>query len=73
MDPQDSLEQQRQMLDNAFGPLEAILLDRGTPMEAAFLDEVVSFDPSQHVPLSPESHMPRHIGPSFGPDMPPAP
>jgi hypothetical protein len=72
MDPQDFFEQQMRMLGNGFGPLEAVLLDKGTPMEAVFLDQVVSFDPSQDVPLSPEPHMPLHMGPGFGPDMPPA-
>jgi len=73
IDPQDCFEQQRKILDNRFDQLETMPLDRGTPIEAAFLDQVVLFDPSQHVPLSPEPHMPRHMGSEFGPDVPPAP
>jgi hypothetical protein len=65
IDPQDFFEQQRRILDNGFGSLEVMPLDRGTPMEEVFLDQIVLSDPSQQMPL--------HMGPCFGPDMPPAP
>ena len=73
MDPQDFFEQQREILDNRFGQLETMPPDRGTKIEVAFLGQVVLSDPSQQIPLSPEPHMPRHMGSGFGPDVPPAP
>jgi hypothetical protein len=65
--PQDFFEQQRRMIDIGFGQL-----DQGAPMEMEFLDQIVLSDPSQQMLLSPEPHIPRHMGPGFGPDMPPA-
>jgi hypothetical protein len=72
VDPHDFFEQQRRILHNGFGPLEAVPLDRGAPMEMDFLDQIVLSDPSQQMLLFPEPHMPRHMGPGFGPDVPPA-
>jgi hypothetical protein len=66
IDPQDFFEQQRRMIDFGIGPL-----DRGSPMEMEFLDQIVLSDPSQQMLLSPEPHIPWHIGPGFGPDVPP--
>ena len=65
VEPQDFFEQRRQILDNGFGPFEALPIDRGAPIEPVFLDQVVLSDPSQQMPL--------HMGLGFGPDMPPAP
>jgi len=71
-DPQDLFEQQRRIMDDGFGPLEVVPHERGAPMEAAFLDQIVLSDPSQQMLLFPEPHIPRHMGPGFGPDVPPA-
>jgi hypothetical protein len=65
VEPQDFFEQQKQILDNGFGPLEGMGIDRGAPIEPVFLDQIVLSDPSQQ--------MQPHMGPGFGPDMPPAP
>jgi hypothetical protein len=70
-DPRDFFEQQMLMLDSQFGPLEAMLSDRGAPMEAVFPVHETLFDPSQPVVLPPEPEMPRPMEPGFGP--PPGP
>jgi hypothetical protein len=72
IDPQDFFKQQRQIMDDGFGPLEVVPHERGAPMEANFLDQIVLSDPSQEMLLFPEPHRPWHMGPGFGPDVPPA-
>jgi hypothetical protein len=73
VDPQDFFQQQKRIMDNGLGPPEVVPLERGTPMEADFLDQIVLSDPSQQMLQFPEPHIPRYMGPGFGPDVPPAP
>ena len=66
-DPREYFEQQMSMLDSRFGPLEAMLFDRGAPMEAVFPVPGTLFDPSQPLVLPSEPEMPRLAEPGLGP------
>jgi hypothetical protein len=73
VDQQGFVEEQRRILDNRFGPREAVPLDRGTPEELVFHVQEILFDPAEQVVLPPEPQMPETMRPYWGPEPPPGP
>lgn len=73
MNPHGFLEEQMRMLDQRFGPREAVPFDQGVPEEVVFHVQEILFDPAEQVVLPPEPRMPETMLPYWGAEPPPGP